>query len=354
MVFVCVSTSPDNRLIASQYRAQVVSPVSIDFTQASIPQATWHTRGSRRFSPIAMQQVSEADNITYTYDSLNRLISVTYADGSSITYTYDAAGNRTARQVTGAITSANTVAGSNVSVEGNGVIARFATVTNGGTTSVSPMNPESVSGLPNGFQLFADSSAFNISTTAITQGPINVCFNGYFNVDPTTFSLLRLVHNENGVWVNRTTSSDSSTGLICSNVSSAGQFAMVLLGPPTALIDSTSSRAAAVNSVTLVRDPFTIIDTQNFSSDQRTRLAFFLQSVDLLPAESISLVTAQAQDAQGVIYPLTVESVVKVPNMDWLSEVVVKLPDALVGKGDVQVSVTVRGIESQTVIVRIQ
>lgn len=31
---------------------------------------------------------------SYTYDSLRRLIRVTYADGSVIRYTYDAAGNR--------------------------------------------------------------------------------------------------------------------------------------------------------------------------------------------------------------------------------------------------------------------
>lgn len=32
---------------------------------------------------------------TYHYDAYGRLVSVTYADGSSITYTYDPAGNRT-------------------------------------------------------------------------------------------------------------------------------------------------------------------------------------------------------------------------------------------------------------------
>lgn len=31
---------------------------------------------------------------TYSYDALGRLISVTFADGSSITYAYDSAGNR--------------------------------------------------------------------------------------------------------------------------------------------------------------------------------------------------------------------------------------------------------------------
>lgn len=36
----------------------------------------------------------DAATALYTYDSLHRLIRVTYADGSVIRYTYDAAGNR--------------------------------------------------------------------------------------------------------------------------------------------------------------------------------------------------------------------------------------------------------------------
>lgn len=38
--------------------------------------------------------ISSAATITYNYDSLNRLASVTYDNGQSITYTYDSAGNR--------------------------------------------------------------------------------------------------------------------------------------------------------------------------------------------------------------------------------------------------------------------
>jgi YD repeat-containing protein len=37
---------------------------------------------------------STSARTSYTYDSLNRLIGVTYPDGSVINYTYDAAGNR--------------------------------------------------------------------------------------------------------------------------------------------------------------------------------------------------------------------------------------------------------------------
>jgi YD repeat-containing protein len=294
------------------------------------------------------------DGVTYTYDVLERLIKVEYANGAVTSYTYDAAGNRIGLTVIGPTLSVNTNTGNNVTADANGVTTRFTTVTNGGTTSIAPFNPSSVGVLPNGSQLVGDSAAFNISTTATTQGSIELCFNGYFNTDSLTFARLRILHNENGAWVNRTTTSDLASRTVCSTVSSIGQFAVVLLGPPTALIDSTSNRAAALNSVTLLRDPVTIIDTHNFSVDQRARLAFFVQSVDLLPAEGIALVTAQAQDSQDVIYPLTVESALKVPNMDWLTEVIVRLPDTLIGKGDIQVSVTVRGIQSEKVVVRIQ
>ncbi|NJL71784.1 MAG: RHS repeat protein [Candidatus Competibacteraceae bacterium] len=36
-----------------------------------------------------------ADTATYTYDSLGRLKTVTFANGTVITYNYDAVGNRT-------------------------------------------------------------------------------------------------------------------------------------------------------------------------------------------------------------------------------------------------------------------
>jgi hypothetical protein len=296
---------------------------------------------------------SVSDTLTFGYDALDRLTYAAFSSGT-ISYSYDDAGNRTSLKVAGVSSSVNTTTGSNIVADANGVTTRFTMVTSGGTTSIAPFDPTSVGALPNGFQLFGDSAAFNISTTAITQGSIGVCFNGYLNTDSLTFARLRILHNENGVWVNRTTTSDFANRTLCSTVPSIGQFAVVLLGPPAPLIDSTSDRAAAVNSVTLLRDPITIIDAYNLSVDQRARLAFFAQSIDLLPAENMSLVTAQARDAQNVIYPLIIESVVKVPNMDWLNEVIVKLPDSLIGKGDVQVTITVRGIESQPVTVRVQ
>ena len=41
-----------------------------------------------------------SDSVIYTYDSLGRVTTVTYAGGTTITYSYDAANNRTSVTVT--------------------------------------------------------------------------------------------------------------------------------------------------------------------------------------------------------------------------------------------------------------
>jgi YD repeat-containing protein len=43
----------------------------------------------------AGESASGADQISYTYDALGRLVTVTYPNNSTVTYTYDPAGNRT-------------------------------------------------------------------------------------------------------------------------------------------------------------------------------------------------------------------------------------------------------------------
>jgi len=124
--------------------------------------------------------------------------------------------------------------------------------------------------------------------------------------------------------------------------------------PPVLFAESGGDSAIALASVAMFRDPFSLIDTFNFSSDSRTRIIFFGTNLDLLPGDTSTAVTARAEDAQTNVYPMSVEFVGKVPGYDWLSEVIVRLPDNLSTGQDVWVSVTLHGQTSNKVRIRIR
>jgi hypothetical protein len=76
-------------------------------------------------------------------------------------------------------------------------------------------------------------------------------------------------------------------------------------------------------------------------------VTLFAINADLMPGEDASVVTAQIEDVQNRVYPMTVEYIGKVPNFDWLTQIVVRLPDEVSFYGEVWwVSVSVRGVVS--------
>jgi len=75
----------------------------------------------------------------------------------------------------------------------------------------------------------------------------------------------------------------------------------------------------------------------------------FATSLSLNPGETASAVTADAEDASHVHYPLSVEYVGAVPGYAWMSSVVVRLNDNLGDTGDVLVGITLHGIASNRV-----
>jgi glucose/arabinose dehydrogenase len=123
---------------------------------------------------------------------------------------------------------------------------------------------------------------------------------------------------------------------------------------PVLINEPNTDSAVALDSVTLVRDPFSLSNPFNFSSDLRTRLMLFGMNMDLLPGENSSAVTARLEDAAQNVFPLTVEFVGKVPGFDWLTEIVVRLPDNTPANQTLNVSVTLRGKTSNKVKVRMK
>ena len=124
---------------------------------------------------------------------------------------------------------------------------------------------------------------------------------------------------------------------------------------PVLLTDQDTGRAAAVDSVSMLREPYSVTSSQNFlSSDQRTRITFFGYYLELKNGEDLSAITVQAEDSQHRIHVLPVESVREGPSFSWITGVTVRLPDELRGSGDVSVKIALRGITSSPVLVSIR
>jgi hypothetical protein len=125
-------------------------------------------------------------------------------------------------------------------------------------------------------------------------------------------------------------------------------------GPPILLTDEETSKAAALESVTLLKEPFTVIPEHFFSSDQRTRLLLFGVNLELRSDENISAITVQAEDSQQRTYVLPVEAVSSIPMFPWLRQLTVKIPEELQGIGDVWLSVSLRGAGSNKALIKIR
>ncbi len=112
--------------------------------------------------------------------------------------------------------------------------------------------------------------------------------------------------------------------------------------PVPQLLATNTGRAVALDSVTTTNEPFRVLASHRLSADGRTRVTLFVTGVLLDPSD-LSFVTVQAEDAQQRVFDLPCEATGRVRNVGWMSQITVRLPDALAGAGNVNVSVTVRG-----------
>jgi hypothetical protein len=120
------------------------------------------------------------------------------------------------------------------------------------------------------------------------------------------------------------------------------------------LTQTGSQRAVALDSVFFTMETFPIVNTLNFSSDNRTRIMVFAIGLKLSAGETASAVTATAEDSQGTIRPLTVEFVGTLQNFEWLTQVVVKLNDQIAVPGDAKIRISLHGQTSNAVPVAVK
>jgi uncharacterized protein (DUF1800 family) len=127
------------------------------------------------------------------------------------------------------------------------------------------------------------------------------------------------------------------------------------ISPTLISVSAASTRAVALESVSMRAEPFSLSSEGNFSpNDPRTRITLFVMNLDLLAGETQNSLTADAEDAGHVHYPLNVEYVGQVPSFDGVYMVVVRLNDLMTSNlGDVLVRLNLHGMGSNRVRVAI-
>jgi hypothetical protein len=105
----------------------------------------------------------------------------------------------------------------------------------------------------------------------------------------------------------------------------------VVQDAPLLLTEENGLHALALDLVTQMRDPFRLTNQYNFSSDPRTRVSLFVYRLGLLPGDDEGDVAAVAEDSEGRTYNLLVERVAPLPGVPDVSQVIVRLPDSVVG-----------------------
>jgi hypothetical protein len=256
-----------------------------------------------------------------------------YSTDLSTSVTIDGNHTLTAVYVT---TTVQTPVGQNLIVQLNGVTVQFANVSAVGTTTITPINPSAAGQLPNGYQLTGSSIAFDISTTAMVQPPISVCFSVPSIADPAFFSQFRILHSENGSLVDRTSSQDFATKTICATVNSLSPFVLVTttVQQLQLLLEESATpttQAAALDAVLFLRDPFPVVNTANLltAQDHNTRILLFVKNVQLGPGETAGVIMVHLVGANGQSYDVPAENLFSLPGFDF-SQVTFRLPDTLV------------------------
>lgn len=80
----------------------------------------------------------------------------------------------------------------------------------------------------------------------------------------------------------------------------------------------------------------------------------FAAGIELQPGETAAIVTAQAEDSQQRTFPLPVEFVGKLADVNWLTQINLRLSDEVSNLGQIMVSIRVRGVTSNKVLINLK
>ena len=199
------------------------------------------------------------------------------------------------------------------------------------TATVTPAN--AAPGTPTGSVTFKDGQA--------VLGAIQVGPNGQASLSTSALSIGSHTITADFTGTNGWLNGSSTVGQLVNDA-------------PVLLTEQNTEFAIALDSVTQTRDPFSLTNPFNLGTDSRRRVSLFVWRLQLLPSDNASDVSVTAEDNQARMYDLTVEYIGPLPGVGEVTQVVVRLPDNVVGAPrDLLVKVGLRGAVSNKAIIKI-
>ena len=230
----------------------------------------------------------------------------------------------------------------------------------------SPAEPEAITAPPPSDTRVFPWARMNVDKSGLAASAISSIANGlpcnplsapYVSLQRQHQHTFLINANSNGeLWLLVGTDSgfEGTTSLYYQRI----DVSLVPVNPPPApvlLTRTENQRAVAVDSVTLMREPFTVTSTDHLvRADPRTRLTVFAYNLELRSGETSAEITARAQDSHNVVYDLPIETIKDVPDYSWIKQITVKLPEELKGSGEVLVWINLRGVASNSALINIQ
>ncbi len=231
-------------------------------------------------------------------------------------------------------------------VNETGGTATITVLRAGGTAGTTTVNYETANGT-------ATSGAS--CTSGVDYIPASGTFtwnNGDFSVRQFTITICNDGANEDDETSNLTLSNAGGTGSLGTQPT-----ATLTIGnddAPLLLTEELTDHAIALDLVIQTRDPFSLTNPFNFGDDQRRRVSFFVWRLGLLPSDTVASVQVVARDDEGRIYDLPVEALNPVATVPDVTQVVVRLPDNIIGAPrDLRVKITLRGPGSNEGLIKI-
>ena len=175
---------------------------------------------------------------------------------------------------------------------------------------------------------------------------------GDVTVRQFTITLCNDGSNEDDETINLTLSNATGTGSLGTQPT-----ATLTIGnddAPVLLTEELTDHAIALDLVTQTRDPFSLLNPHNLTSDQARRLSLFVWRLGLLPSDTTASVHVTARDDEGRTYDLPVEALNPMAMVGDVTQIVVRLPDNVIGAPrDLRVKLILRGPGTDEAVISI-